>query len=163
MKFVLLFMFALCFCACSADEKAVNSNNPKPTNKNVAIINNTPIVANKNVSNNIVNSGAKTINLGEKITLKSGETAKVKDSQLELKIVTIGSMSLPSTTKNAQTGSAIGFCRVEATLNGKTDGKQVYNQSGRNEFDFEGFKIQVQNVTPTGNIDCSLIVTKIGK
>ena len=167
MKFVLLFISCLCFIACSAEEKKVNSTNQPPvnTNKTVPNANQTPIVANNVSTNNSVkntanSSDTSSIKPGEKFTLKNGEKRKIKDTNLELKVTTAGTVASVINQETKQVAQGVAYCRVDATLGSKTDGRQLYTQPGKNEFVFEGFKIQVQEIVPTGNISCTFIVTK---
>ncbi|CAN5367940.1 hypothetical protein BH10ACI1_BH10ACI1_14580 [soil metagenome] len=161
MKLVLLIGFCFIIAACSVDEKAVNSSNQKSVNINTSALNQNPTVS--NTAKSTPNVSGKTARLGETMVLKGGESGIIKDTGLGLKVVTVGSASLPANSQNSQPQSAIPFCRVEATLNGKTEGQQLYVQSGRNELIFEGFKIQIQNAIPVGEVNCSFIVTKVGK
>jgi len=176
MKFVLLFTLAFCLTACSSSDNSTSNNQKTTSNLNtvnvtVNVNNSAPNVnSSQNISvNNTANNSVQNnsnqkqqSNLNEKITIKGGETVKVKGTELSLKVVTVATASIPSNTKNTQSSAAtIPLCRVEATLNGKTEGQQLYyNQPGRNEFIFEGFKIHLQNITPTGTVDCTLVVTK---
>lgn len=159
MKFVYLLILCLCFAACSADETV--NHKPANANKTAPNTNQTPIAVNNVSTNNAVknpsNSG---ITLGEKFTLKNGEKGTVKDTNLEIKVTTAGTMSAVANAETKQIGAGISYCRVDATLKGKTDGRQLYTQTGKTDFVFEGYKIQVQEIVPTGNISCTFIVTK---
>ncbi|HMS41602.1 MAG TPA: hypothetical protein PKE69_15325 [Pyrinomonadaceae bacterium] len=163
MKFVFLLILCICFAACSANETASNPNNQKLANANKPApnANQTPIAVNNiptsNVTKNPSNSG---IILGEKFTLKNGEKGTVKDTNLELKVTTAGTMSAVANAETKQIGAGISYCRVDATLKDKTDGRQLYTQTGKTDFVFEGYKIQVQEIVPTGNISCTFIITK---
>lgn len=159
MKFVLLLILCIFFAACSASEtinqKPANANKPAPN------ANQTPIAVN-NIppSNAVKNPSSSGITLGEKFTLKNGEKRTVKDTNLEIKVTTAGTIAAVANAETKQIGSGLPYCRVDATLKDKTDGRQLYTQTGKTDFVFEGFKIQVQEIVPTGNISCTFIVTK---
>ncbi len=159
MKFVFLLILGICFAACSANE-TVNQK-PANVNKSVPNANQTPIAVNNvstnNVAKNPSNSG---ITPGERFTLKNGEKRTVNDTNLEIKVTTAGTLSAVANAETKQIGAGIPYCRVDATLKDKTDGRQLYTQTGKTDFVFEGYKIQVQEIVPTGNISCTFIVTK---
>jgi hypothetical protein len=100
-------------------------------------------------------SNEQTINPGEKFTLEIGKTAKVKDTNLQLKMLGGGSAMLVN-----RTGTS--FCKIEANSGSKKDEKNLYQSVGMNSLLFEGFKIELQSASYDGK-SCSFIVTKTEK
>lgn len=171
MKIILFLMLALCFVACASSDNSMPNNQKTTANQNSSNVNkttpNTNAPSNISVNNavnnsvkNVANSNGKETGLNEKVTLKGGESAKIKGTELIIKAATVGTASIPYKEQTANPVT-VPFCRVEVTLKDKTDGRQLYyNQTGRNEFVFEGFKIKLEDITPTGAVDCTFLVTK---
>lgn len=154
MKFILVLILGFCVVSCSTEEKKSNAGNQKQADNSQAV---------SNLPNQTSVPNAKNIKLGEAVNVKPGQILAIQETNLRLLMVITGTAAPVLNPNTGEKGPAVPWCRVEATLNGKTDGRQLFPEAPRNEFIFEGFKITAENITVAGTGSCTLTVTKVEK
>jgi len=156
MKATLILIFAASFIGCSsfgktpdnktANNRTANSQTPNAQTANETLPSNQP-------------AGDRTTNLGEKFVLKKNEAAKIKNTNLRLKMLSAGQAQV-------EEGGDIPFCKFEVEFKNKTE---QMNLSVGKSATFGNLSVKLQSVNTTANpkakdpwsdTSCGFVVTK---